>query len=154
MTSPKSGPPKALLIGVVTVLVGGAVAGAFFLGRRSGQSGDGGGTVTNLLGGERKGPPSAGAGVEGMPEPAMTALEVPGTAAPSALWVDVHHPGKVRDALAANVWLRDQLQKPLGRASLVRGPPSSAPPARTSRRASRARCWTSSRGSCWTRPSA
>lgn len=114
MTSPKSGPPKALLIGVVTVLVGGAVAGAFFLGRRSGQSGDGGGTVTNLLGGERKGPPSAGAGVEGMPAPAMTALEVPGTAAPSALWVDVHHPGKVRDALAANVWLRDQLQKPLG----------------------------------------
>lgn len=114
MTSPKSGPPKALLIGVVTVLVGGAVAGAFFLGRRSGQSGDGGGTVTNLLGGERKGPPSAGADVEGMPEPAMTALEVPGTAAPSALWVDVHHPGKVRDALAANVWLRDQLQKPLG----------------------------------------
>ncbi len=113
MTSPRSGPPRALLIGLVSVLVGGAVVGAFVLGRRSGQAHDGGGTVTNLLG-ERQGPPSAGAGVEGLPEPAMTALEVPGTAAPSALWVDVHHPGKVRDALAGNAWLREQLQKPLG----------------------------------------
>ncbi|AKQ69523.1 hypothetical protein A176_006435 [Myxococcus hansupus] len=114
MTSPKSGPPKALLIGLFTVLVGGAVAGSFVLGRRSGSSGDGGGTVTNLMGDERKGPPSAGASAEGMPEPSMTELEVPGTAAPSALWVDVYRPGKVRDALAANAWLRDQLQKPLG----------------------------------------
>ncbi|MFP2962666.1 hypothetical protein ACLEPN_34055 [Myxococcus sp. 1LA] len=69
MTSPKSGPPKALLIGVVTVLVGGAVAGAFFLGRRSGESRDGGGTATNLLGGERKGPPSAAPAWTACPSP-------------------------------------------------------------------------------------
>jgi hypothetical protein len=108
---PRRGPPKGLLIGLITVLVGGAVAGGYLLGRRGRGGGSGG---APLISGERTGPESAGAEVEGMPETQVTTMEVPGTAAPSAIWVDVHHPGKVREAMAGNAWLKEQLGKPLG----------------------------------------
>ncbi|WP_223757815.1 hypothetical protein [Myxococcus sp. RHSTA-1-4] len=109
---PRRGPPKAMLIGLVAVLVGAAIAGAFVLGRRSGTSGGSGGAP--LVTGPREGPPSAGAEVEGMPDTQVATMEVPGTAAPPAIWVDVHRPGKVREAMAGNTWLKEQLGKPLG----------------------------------------
>jgi hypothetical protein len=102
-----------MLIGLLTVVVGGALAGGYFLGRRGGRAG-GSGSGTPLVSGERTGPPSAGAEVEGLPDTQVVTMEVPGTAAPPAIWVDVHHPGKVRDALARNAWLKEQLGKPLG----------------------------------------
>ncbi|WP_211194370.1 hypothetical protein [Pyxidicoccus fallax] len=108
---PKGGAPKALLIALVAVLVVGAFVGAFILGRRSGMSGGGGGAP---LVSERQGPPSAGAEVEGLPDAQVATMEVPGSAAPPAIWVDVHHPGKVREAMAGNAWLKEQLGKPLG----------------------------------------
>jgi hypothetical protein len=110
---PRQGPPKAMLIGLVTVLIGAAVAGGFLLGRR-GKSGGGSSGGAPLVTGERQGPPSAGAEVEGMPDAEVATMEVPGTAAPAAVWVDVHHPGKVREAMAGNAWLKEQLGKPLG----------------------------------------
>jgi hypothetical protein len=103
-----------MLIGLVTVLVGAAVAGAFVLGRRSGSPGGGSSGGAPLVTGERQGPPGAGASVEGMPDAQVTSMEVPGSAAPPAIWVDVHRPGKVREALAGNAWLKEQLGKPLG----------------------------------------
>lgn len=109
---PRRGPPKAALIGLLTALIGAAVAGGYLLGRRGKSGGFSGGAP--LVTGERQGPPSAGAAVEGMPEAQVATMEVPGTAAPAAVWVDVHHPGKVREALAGNAWLKEQLGKPLG----------------------------------------
>lgn len=112
---PPSGPPKGLLIALVAVLVVGAGVGAFFLGRRT--AGPGGGSSSPFTTGERQGPPTAGATVEGLPEVPSepVKMDVPGTAAPAAVWVDVHAPAKVRDALARNAWLKDSLDKPLGK---------------------------------------
>ncbi|NTX51962.1 hypothetical protein HR086_11630 [Myxococcus sp. CA039A] len=110
----RGGPPKGLLIGVGVVVVGAAVAGAFVLGRRSSSSSGGDeGPSTPLMSGASTNPVAA-AQVEGLPEPTTAELEVPGTVAPQAVWLDVHHPPKVRDALARNAWLRSQLSQPLG----------------------------------------
>ena len=108
---PRRGPPRALLIGLILAVVGAAAAGGFFLGRRGKSGGSGG---ARLVTSARQGPPSAGAEVEGMPDTQVATMEVPGTSAPSAIWVDVHHPGKVREAMAGNAWLKEQLGKPLG----------------------------------------
>lgn len=121
MTSPVSPPPPqgkgptskpAVRIALVGALVVGVGVGAFVLGRRGSGSGSG----TTFSSGERQGPPSAGASVEGMPElpSEPTKMDVPGAAATAAIWVDVHAPAKVRDALVRNAWLKEQLDKPLG----------------------------------------
>ncbi|WP_199728824.1 hypothetical protein [Corallococcus sp. CA053C] len=123
MTSPVSPPPpqgqgpsskSAVRIALVGALVVGVGVGAFVLGRRG--SGGGSGSGTAFTSGERQGPPSAGASVEGMPElPSQpTKMDVPGTAAIAAVWVDVHAPARVRDALVRNAWLKEQWSKPLG----------------------------------------
>lgn len=122
MTSPVSPPPPAggggkgpsstARIALIGALVVGVGVGAFVIGRKSG----GGGSGPAFSSGEPKGPPSAGASVEGMPEVPSepTLMEVPGSAASPAIWVDVHAPAKVRDALARNAWLKAQWDKPLG----------------------------------------
>ncbi|MBZ4330789.1 hypothetical protein [Corallococcus sp. AS-1-12] len=120
MTSPVSPPPpaggggkgpsSAARIALIGALVVGVGVGAFVLGRKSG----GGGSGPAFSSGEPKGPPTAGATVEGMPEVSSSKMEVPGAAALPALWVDVHSPAKVRDALARNAWLKSQWEKPLG----------------------------------------
>ena len=61
--------PRRLLIALVTVLVSGAVVGAFVLGRRSGGSGSGGTWTEPELQAGPTGAQSAGATVEGMPPP-------------------------------------------------------------------------------------
>ncbi|MBN8229671.1 hypothetical protein JYK02_19350 [Corallococcus macrosporus] len=124
MTSPVSPPPppaggggkgpsSAVRIALIGALVVGVGVGAFVIGRKSGG---GGGSGPAFSSGEPKGPPTAGATVEGMPdvpsEPSK--MEVPGAAATAAIWVDVHSPAKVRDALARNAWLKSQWDKPLG----------------------------------------
>jgi hypothetical protein len=109
---PRRGPPKAALIGLVTALVGAAVAGAFVLGRKSGKS-DGPTPVAGAPSGEGQGSDTQ-AEVEGMPEPQTVAVDSPGSAALPAFWVDVHRPAKVRTALQGNAWLKEQLQKPMG----------------------------------------
>ncbi|MCP3163538.1 hypothetical protein [Myxococcus qinghaiensis] len=112
----RGGPPKGLLIGLGTVFVGAAVAGAFVLGRRtSGPSlgGDDGASSPPLISGA-SGSSVPPAQVEGLPEPTSSELEVPDTSAPQAVWLDVLNPPKVRDALARNEWLRAQLSQPLG----------------------------------------
>ncbi|WP_223641637.1 hypothetical protein [Corallococcus sp. EGB] len=123
MTSPVSPPPpaggggkgpsSAVRIALIGALVVGVGVGAFVIGRRSGGSGSSGPAFSS---GEPKGPPSAGASVEGMPEVPSepTKMEVPGASATPAVWVDVHSPAKVRDALARNAWLKSQWDKPLG----------------------------------------
>ncbi|RKG88296.1 hypothetical protein D7V88_14575 [Corallococcus terminator] len=120
MTSPVSPPPPAkgpgpspaVRIALVGALVVGVGVGAFVLGRR----GSGGSSGPAFSSGERQGPPTAGATVEGMPEVPSEPkkMDVPGSIATAAIWVDVHAPGKVRDALARNAWLKEQLGKPLG----------------------------------------
>ncbi|RKI03796.1 hypothetical protein D7Y04_02190 [Corallococcus sp. AB038B] len=121
MTSPVSPPPpaggggkgpsSAVRIALIGAIVVGVGVGAFVIGRKS--SG-GGGSGPAFSSGGPKGPPSAGATVEGMPEMTSTKMEVPGAAALPAVWVDVHSPAKVRDALARNAWLKTQWEKPLG----------------------------------------
>lgn len=113
----RGGPPKGLLIGLGTVFVGAAVAGAFVLGRRTGGptlGGDDGASSPPLISSGASGSSVPPAQVDGLPEPTTSELEVPGTSAPMAVWLDVLHPPKVREALARNAWLRAQLSQPLG----------------------------------------
>ncbi|RKG58553.1 hypothetical protein D7V80_37910 [Corallococcus sp. CA054B] len=122
MTSPVSPPPpaggggkgrsSAVRIALIGAIVAGVGVGAFVIGRKS----SGGGSGPAFSSGAPKGPPTAGATVEGMPEVSSepTKMEVPGAAALPAVWVDVHSPAKVRDALARNAWLKAQWEKPLG----------------------------------------
>jgi hypothetical protein len=112
---PEKGFPKGALIAIVSVLVGGAVAGAFVLGRRTaGTSGTETPSTSTPTAKGPQGTPSAGATVEGKPPPpAPRPLSVYGSATP-AVWVDVYSPGKVRGALVENRWLQEQMKKPLG----------------------------------------
>lgn len=103
---------KAILVALVTVLVSGAVVGAFVLGRRSAGPGETGRPAEPGQG--PAGVPSAGATVEGMPSPpSPQPLSIPSQGQP-AVWVDVYAPAKVRGALVENRWLQEQLKKPLG----------------------------------------
>jgi hypothetical protein len=120
MTSPVSPPPpkakgssSAVRIALVGALVVGVGVGAFVLGRKGG-GGSGGPGPAFAVGGSNR-PPSAGAVVEGMPDvpSAPTRMDVPGSSATQAVWVDVHSPAKVRDALMRNAWVKAQLDQPL-----------------------------------------
>jgi hypothetical protein len=109
---PDKGPAKAIIIALVTVVVSGAVVGAFVLGRRSAGPGP---STSPGLSSSTPGTASAGATVEGMPPPpAPKPLSVESEGKP-AVWVDVYSPGKVRGALLENRWLQEQMQKPLGK---------------------------------------
>ncbi|MCE9669078.1 hypothetical protein LY474_14795 [Myxococcus stipitatus] len=112
---PRKGPPKALFIGLGAVVVGALVAGGFFLGKRSASTVGDSGPTGPLMSGSRSGPAEAGATVEGLPTPTESEMEVPGSSAPPAFWVDVLRPRKVRGALASNAWLKAQLDQPLGK---------------------------------------
>lgn len=106
--------PKGALIALISVLVGGAVAGAFVLGRRSGGTSGGTPDTPAPTAAGPQGTPSAGASVEGKPPPPEPKpLNVYGEAT-AAVWVDVYSPGKVRQALVENRWLQEQMKKPLG----------------------------------------
>lgn len=108
---PGGGASKAILVAVITVLVSGAVVGAFVLGRRSGGPGSSGPTGTSSSG---PGIASAGATVEGMPPPPPPQKLNVSSEGQAAVWVDVYAPAKVRGALVENRWLQEQLKKPLG----------------------------------------
>ncbi|WP_224247502.1 hypothetical protein [Hyalangium gracile] len=110
---PGKGASKAILVALVTVLVSGAVVGAFVLGRRSGGPG-GSGDSSQASGSSEPGIPSAGATVEGMPPPPAPKPLSVSTLGTPAVWVDVYSPAKVRGALMENRWLQEQLKKPLG----------------------------------------
>ncbi|XXF77597.1 hypothetical protein P2318_31775 [Myxococcaceae bacterium GXIMD 01537] len=114
---PRGGPPKGVLIGLAVAGLGAVVVGAFVLGRRSAGT-DEGPRVEQPTGGTVSASTSSGpaATVEGLPPPPAqpVKLEVPSEKSPPALWVDVHSPGKVRQALVENAWLREQMQRPLG----------------------------------------
>jgi hypothetical protein len=101
-----------ILIALVTVVVTGAVVGAFVLGRRTARTGPSVSPVTGSS--SSPGIASAGAKVEGIPPPpAPKPLSVSAEGAP-AVWVDVYSPAKVRSALVENRWLQEQMKKPLG----------------------------------------
>ena len=112
-----SGPPKALLVGIgVAVLVVVALA-AFFIGR-----GTSGGSAKGPDGQVSSGPSgTSGSGQSSVlqalpPAPGKPGqMEVPTEPVRPAFWVDVYAPGKAREALTGNTWLKEQLQKPLGK---------------------------------------
>ena len=108
---PPKGPPKALLIGIgIAVLIVVATV-AFILGRRgTGPSGSGTGTPVAGASDSQTGP-----AVQLPPAPETPGeMQVASEVAFPAVWVDVYSPARVREALVANPWLKDQLQKPLG----------------------------------------
>lgn len=113
---PKGGPPRAALVGVGVAVLVVVAAGAFFLGRRSSSTAPATSPSTASSGtGSQQGavlsalPPAPG-------KPAK--LEVPTEPVRPAFWLDVYSPGKVRESLANNAWLKEQLQKPLGKGFL------------------------------------
>lgn len=114
---PKGGPPTGVLVGVgVAVLVGVGVA-AFLLGRGSSHPSTPGTSGTPSSSSAPVASPAPGAGVLQSLPPAPDKpqqLETPTEQVSPAFWVDVYAPGKVRDALAGNAWVKAQLQKPLG----------------------------------------
>ncbi len=96
---PRGGPPKAVWIGLVTALVGAAVAGAFVLGRKSAKTGTSGPTAS--AGGTTGTPGAANSTVVQALPPAPTEpvkLEVPQDRVFPAFWLDVYAPAKVRTA--------------------------------------------------------
>ncbi|MGZ3447401.1 MAG: hypothetical protein ACXU88_17075, partial [Myxococcaceae bacterium] len=110
----RGGPPRAVLVGVGVAVLVAVAAGAFFLGRRSsGPSGPGAGSSTASSGAGS----SSGSVLSALPPMSgkPQQMEVPGEPVRPAFWVDVYAPGKVREALAGNAWLKDELQKPLGK---------------------------------------
>lgn len=109
---PRSGPPKGLLIalGVLGLVV--AVVVAFALGRRSAGPTQPAQPGQPVASGDTQGPGV----VQALPPAPSKPLELevlPDEIAP-AVWVDVHAPQRVRQALMQNAWLREQLDKPLG----------------------------------------
>ncbi|MFL5346153.1 MAG: hypothetical protein ACJ8AT_15295 [Hyalangium sp.] len=111
---PGGGASKAILIALVTVVVTGAVVGAFVLGRRTAGPGASSSQGTSPSASGTSGPGNSAASVEGIPpppEPKPLGVEEQGS---PAVWVDVYSPAKVRGALVENPWLREQLKKPLG----------------------------------------
>ncbi|MET0406477.1 MAG: hypothetical protein ABW123_28935, partial [Cystobacter sp.] len=112
---PSKGPSRAVLAGVGLVVLGGVIAGAFFLGRGSVKSPDASGSPDAE--------PSASAGganalgtLQALP-PAPDKprkMEIPSEAVHPAVWLDVYTPAAVREALVGNPWLQEQLRKPLG----------------------------------------
>ncbi|KFA92555.1 hypothetical protein [Archangium violaceum] len=112
-----SGPhKKALLLGIGIVVLIVVALIAFFIGRGtsapakgpraqvpSGQPGTSGSAQSSVL---QALPPAPG-------KPGQ--MQVPTEPVRPALWVDVYAPGKVREALTGNAWVKEQLQKPLGK---------------------------------------
>ncbi|QRN93395.1 hypothetical protein JRI60_29890 [Archangium violaceum] len=111
---PRGGPPRAVLVGVGVAVLVAVAAGAYLIGRRSGPSSGPATTGPTVSGGTGS---STGSVLQALP-PAPdkpTKMEVPTEPVAPAFWVDVYSPGKVREALTGNAWLKDELQKPLGK---------------------------------------
>ena len=113
---PGKGPSRALLVGGGAAVLVVVAAAAFFLGRGSSAPSSPGPATSQT--------PAAGASASNQAPPlqalppvssAPQPMDVPGEAVRPAFWVDVYTPGKVRDALAGNAWVKEQLQKPLGK---------------------------------------
>ncbi|WNG48002.1 hypothetical protein F0U60_30560 [Archangium minus] len=112
---PRSGPPRAVLIGAGVAVLVAVGAGAFFLGRRS--SGPSGPGASGPSSGPVGTPSNSGLVLQALP-PAPEKpqqMEVPSEPVRPAIWADVYSPAKVREALAGNAWVKEQLQKPLGK---------------------------------------
>ncbi|MFL5352385.1 hypothetical protein [Archangium sp.] len=112
---PRSGPSRAVLLGAGVAVLVVVAAGAFFLGRRSsGPSGPGAGGPSTASSGPGSGSSSVLQALPPAPDKPQQ-MEVPTEPVRAAFWADVYAPGKVREALAGNPWVKDQLQKPLGK---------------------------------------
>lgn len=112
---PRSGPSRAVLVGAGVAVLVVVAAGAFFLGRRSsGPSGPGAGGPSTAANGPGSGSSSVLQALPPAPDKPQQ-LEVPTEPVRAAFWADVYAPSKVREALAGNAWVKDQLQKPLGK---------------------------------------
>ncbi len=126
MTAPMAPPPtggptnKGLWIGMGLVGVVGALVAGIAIGRCGADPGtptSGASTpASQQVGTIEASGASGGVTVQGVPPPPAQPLkmEVPGDKATPALWVDVHAPARVRQALVENPWLREQMKKPLG----------------------------------------
>lgn len=102
-------PTLWLSLGLVALVVLVAV-GAFLLGRSSGPSAARAPSARAGVSSNKGSLLQALPPVDATPQP----MDVPDAAAPTALWVDVYAPAKVREALAKNAWVQQQLARPLG----------------------------------------
>ncbi|WP_199242765.1 hypothetical protein [Vitiosangium sp. GDMCC 1.1324] len=113
---PRGGPPRAVLIGAGAAVLVAVAAGAFLLGRGSspGPSGPGASAPSGASSGTASNQGSILQALPPVPDKPQQ-MEVPTEPVRPAVWADVYAPGKVREALAGNAWVKDQLQKPLGK---------------------------------------
>lgn len=112
---PRSGPSRAVLVGAGVAVLVVVAAGAFFLGRRSsGPSGPGAAGPSTASSGPGSGSSSVLQALPPAPDKPQQ-MEVPTEPVRAAFWADVYSPARVREALAGNAWVKDQLQKPLGK---------------------------------------
>jgi hypothetical protein len=110
---PRGGPPRAVLVGVGVAVLVAVAAGAYLLGRHGAGSGPASSGPTASSGtGSNQG--SLLQSLPPVPDKPQQ-MEVPTEPVRPAIWLDVYAPGKIREALSGNAWLKDQLQKPLGK---------------------------------------
>ncbi|QRK07031.1 hypothetical protein JQX13_44420 [Archangium violaceum] len=105
-----------IILGIVLLIV--VAVAAFLIGRGTSSGSPAPGAVGSSTGTGPTGTPSnSGLVLQALP-PAPDKprqMEVPSEPVRPAIWADVYSPGEVREALSGNAWVKEQLQKPLGK---------------------------------------
>ncbi|WP_434389794.1 hypothetical protein [Melittangium boletus] len=111
---PRQGTSRALLVGLGIAMLVVVLVVAFVIGRHAADPSTDSGPVAPTDGGTSAARPVPA--LQSLPPATLTPqpMAVPDEAVRPAFWVDVYSPAKVREALAGNAWVREQLQKPLG----------------------------------------